>query len=104
MPKPREAKQGFDQMAEALTGRRLHADTGVSVARIPPVVPDVRLDCGGLSSAKNARLSVALHGQFTFKNGETLDECGMAMFANNSRTDKCKQFGDHAALGVLMWK
>jgi hypothetical protein len=51
MPKPREAIQGFDHMAEALTGRHLHADTGVLVARIPPVVPYIRLDSGGLALA-----------------------------------------------------
>ena len=88
MPKPREAKQGFDHMAEALTGRHLHADTGVSVARITPVVPYIRLDSGALSFAKSARLSAALHGQLTFKNSETLDECGMAVFADDARPDK----------------
>jgi len=88
MPKPREAIQGFDHMAEALTGRHLHADTGVSVAGIPPVVPYIRLDSGGLLLAKSARLSAALHGQFTFEYGETLDECWMAVFADDPRPDK----------------
>jgi len=91
-------------MAEALTGRHLHADTGISVARIPPVVPYIRFDGGGLSLAKSARPSAALHGQFTLKNGETLDECGMAVFANDPRPEKREQFGDHPALGVLVRK
>jgi hypothetical protein len=56
-------------MAEAFTGRHLHADTGISVAGIPSVVPYIRLDSGGLSLAKGARLSAELHGQFTFKLG-----------------------------------
>ena len=78
----------FDHRAEALTGRHLHADTGVSVTRIPPVVPYIRLDSGGLLLAKSARLSAALHGQFTFDYGETLDECWMAVFADDPRPDK----------------
>jgi hypothetical protein len=53
-------------------------------------VPYIRLDGGGLSLAKSARLFVALHGQFTFKKGETLDEFGMAVFANDPRPDKCE--------------
>ena len=104
MSEPREAKQGFDHMSEALTRRHFHAHAGVSVARIPPVVPYVRLDSDGLSLAKNARLSAAFHGQFTFKNGEAFDYPGMAVFADDSRSDTREQFGDRAALRVLVGK
>ena len=61
---------------------------GRLVARITPVVPYIRLDSGALSFAKSARLSAALHGQLTFKNSETLNECGMAVFADDARPDK----------------
>ncbi len=57
-------------MGEALTGRHLNTHAGVSVARVPPVVPHIRLDGGGLPLAENARLSGALDGKFTFENGE----------------------------------
>ena len=49
MSETREAKQGFDQVSDAVTGRHFHAHAGVSVARIPPVVPYIRLDGGDLS-------------------------------------------------------
>ena len=104
MPEPCEAKQGFDHMGEALTGRHFHAHAGVSVVRIPPVVPYIRLDGGGLSLAKNARPSAVLHGQFTFKNGETFDYPGMAVFADDPRSDTREQFGNRTALGVLVGK
>jgi hypothetical protein len=100
MPEPREAKKGFDHMGEALTRRNFDAQAGVSIARIPPVVPYIRLDGGGLSLAKNARLSAALDGQFTFKNGEAFHYPGMAVFAGDTRSDTRQQFGDRAALGV----
>ena len=58
---------------KSLTARHVDAHARVSVARIPPVVPDIQLDSRGLSLAESARLSAPLHGQFTFKNGETLD-------------------------------
>jgi hypothetical protein len=88
MPEPREAKQGFDHMGVALTGRHFHAHTRVSVARIPPIVPYIRLDGGNLTLAKDARLAAVLHGQFTFKNGEAFDYPGMAVFADDPRSDK----------------
>jgi hypothetical protein len=90
MPKAREAKQSFDHMAETLAGRHFHTHAGVSVARIPPVVPYTRFDGGALSLAKGTHLCATLHGQFTFKNGETLDYPGMAVFADDPRSDKCE--------------
>jgi hypothetical protein len=65
-------------------------------------MPQPRVEC--LSLPKRARLFAALHGQFTFKNGETLDQRGMAMFADDPCPDTCKQFGDHAVLGILVGK
>src|SRR5271170_4486588 len=104
MPEPRKAKQGFDHVSEALAGRHFHTNAGVSVARVPPVVPYVGLDGGGLPLAKNARIVAALRGQFTFKDGEALDYPGMAVFADDPRSGPREQFGDHAALGVLVGK
>ena len=104
MTKPRQAKQGFNHMGEALTGRHFHMHARVSVARIPPVVPYIRLDNNGLTLAKSARPSAAFHGQFTFKNGEAFDDPWMAVFADDPSPDKCEQFGDRAALRVLMRK
>ena len=62
MSEPREAKQRFKHMAEALAGRHFDAHARVSVVRIPPVVPYVWLDGGCISLAKDARLSVAFDG------------------------------------------
>src|SRR5215216_1807028 len=104
MPKPGEAKQGFDHMGETLTGRHLHTDTGDTVTGIPPVMPCIGRDSSGLALAKNARLSAMLHGQFTFENSEAFDQSGVAVFTDDPRSDKSQQFGDRAMLGVLVGK
>jgi hypothetical protein len=44
--------------------------------------------------AKNARVSGALRGQFTLKNGKAFDYPGMAVFPGDSRSDTREQFGD----------
>jgi hypothetical protein len=102
IPEPCETKQGFNHMGKALARRHLHPHAGVMVAGIPPVVPCIRRDSGGLSLTKNTHLSGNLHAQFTVKNGEAFDYSGMAVFADDPRSDKREQFGDRAALGVLV--
>src|SRR5215472_2357549 len=92
MPEPREAIKGFDHMGEAFTGRYFDAHAGISVARVPPVVPYIRFDSGSLSLAKNARLSGALYGQLTFKNSEAFDCRWMAVFADDPRSNTREQF------------
>src|SRR5262249_25093596 len=77
---------------------------GIPVTCIPPVMPYIRVDGGGLSLAKNARLAASLHGQLTLKNGEALDNPGMAMFADDLRADARDQLGHCAAIGVLVGK
>src|SRR5262249_1961865 len=56
------------------------------------------------SLAKRARPSAALHGQFAFEHGETLDQRRMAVFADHPRPGTRKQLSDYAALGVLVGK
>src|SRR5262249_48930572 len=104
VPQSRKSKQGFNHMGEPLTGGHFHAYARVSVARIPPVVPYIGLDGGGLSLAKDAGLSVPLDGQLTFENCEPLDDPGMAVFADDAGSDKREKLGDRATLGVLMGK
>jgi len=91
-------------MGEPFTGSHFHAYAGVSVAFIPPVVPYIGLNGGSVSLAKDARLSAALHGQLTFKNCESLDDSGMAMFADDPGSGTREKLGDRATLGVLMGK
>src|SRR5262249_60538022 len=86
---------------KAFTGRHFHPHSGIPVTCIPPVMPYIRVDGGGLSLAKNARLAASLHGQLTLKNGEALDNPGMAMFADDLRADARDQLGHGAAIGRL---
>ena len=72
---------------EALARRHFHAHAGVSVARVPPVVPYTRFDNGTLPLAKNARLVRALYGQLTFKDGKAFDYGRMAVFTGDPRSD-----------------
>ena len=104
MPKARQAKESFDHMGEAFPGRHFHAHTSVSVTRIPPVVPHVRFDRGGLSLTKDARLSAALHSQFTLEDREAFDHPRMAVFANDPRSNKREQLRCCAAVGVMVGK
>ena len=87
VPCPGQAEKGLDHQEEALTRGHFHAHAGISVGRIPPIMPDVRLDGGGLSLAQNARLSATLNGQLTINNGEAFDNPGMAVFAGDSGSD-----------------
>ena len=104
MPKSGEAEEGLDHMGEALTGRHFHAHVGISVACIPPVVPCIRFDGSGLALAKYARPAAPLHGQLTLKNGEALDNPGMAVFADDLRTYTRDKLGHCAAIGILVGK
>jgi hypothetical protein len=45
-------------MAETLTGSHVHSNAGISVARVPPVVRDVRLDEGCVSLSKSANTGI----------------------------------------------
>ena len=46
----------------------------------------------------------ALHRQLALEHGEALDESGMAVLANNPRSDERGELGSRAALGVLVGK
>ena len=92
-------------MGESLAGRHLHANAGVlAVARVPPIVPHARLDDGRIILAEDSRLPGELHGQFTLKHGEALNESGMAVLAHDSRSNERCQLGSRAALWVLPGK
>jgi len=54
--------------------------------------------------AKDAGPFAELHGQLAVENREALDQRGMAVRAGDTRSDAREQFGDHAALGVLVRK
>ena len=64
-------------------------------------MPHARLDHGALALAKNACPPVELHGQFALKHGETLDKSGMAVFAENLRSDERGQLCGRATRGIL---
>jgi hypothetical protein len=68
--------------AAALARRHFHAYAGVSVGRVPPVVPNIWLYGGSLPLANNAYPSVPLQIEFTVKDGEAFDDAGPS---NNSR-------------------
>lgn len=102
VPQPREAKEGFDHMGKAFAGRYFHAHVGVSFARIPPVMPYIRLDSSRLSLANNARLSVTFHGQFTLKNSEAFNYLGMAVLPDHPCTYTRDKLCDNTMLVVVM--
>jgi hypothetical protein len=97
-------KKGLDHVGEALAGRDLHPSTRVAVARVPPVVPHVRLDDSRLALAQDARLPVTLHGQFPLEHGEALDKGGVEMLPDDARPDERSQLGGRAALGIRVRK
>ena len=53
---------------------------------------------------EDARLAASLHRQLTLKNGEALDDAGVTVLADDLRAGTCDQFGDHTALGILVWQ
>src|SRR5262249_46554555 len=95
-----EAEERFDHVREALAGRDLYAHPGVSVARVPPVVPHARLGGARLALAQDARLPVPLYRQLALEHGEALDYRRMAMLADNARPNERGHLVDRAALGV----
>ena len=54
MPESREAEQRLDHVDKALAGRDFHEDAGIVVTRIPPVVPNIRVDDCRLALAEVA--------------------------------------------------
>src|SRR6202035_1620220 len=82
----------------------LHAHSGVTVARVPPVMPHTGFYHGRLALAKDGRLPGALHGQLALKHSDTLDKSGMAVFADNLRSDERGKLCRRATFGVLVGK
>src|SRR5262245_36765963 len=94
----------FQSYGRTVHRSHFHAYSGVSVTLIPPVMPYIGLNGDSLSLAKDARLSAPLHGQLTFKNCESLDDPGMAVFADDAGSDTREKLRDRATLGVLIGK
>jgi hypothetical protein len=74
-------------VGETLSGRHLHARASISAARVPPVVPNVRLDSGSVSLAKDARHSVAFQDELTIENGKAFDELRVTVFTDDPASD-----------------
>jgi hypothetical protein len=87
--------------AKRSPGCDLHAHAGVTVARVPPVVPLIPLDNGRLALAQDVRPPGALHGQLTLEHGEALDKSGVAVLADHARSDERGELDGQATLGVL---
>jgi hypothetical protein len=84
-------------------GRVVGVNDGRAVAlgRVPPVVPDARLDDGGLTLMKGGDLSGALDGQLTLEHGKLLHQRGVIVLASHAHADQRAQLGGRAALGVV---
>ena len=87
-------EQRLDRVDEALARCDLYPHPGVSVARVPPVVPHSRLDNARLTLVEDARLPVPLDGQFPPKGSEALDERGVAVLAKNAGADEGGELSD----------
>src|SRR5262249_21498694 len=102
---PGETVCGLNHVGEALARRHLNTNAGVlAVARVPPVVPHTRLDDGRLALTEDSRLPGELHGELTLKHGEALNESGMAVLADDPRSNERCQLSSRAALWVLPGK
>jgi hypothetical protein len=86
---------------EPLARCHLYPHSDVAVARIPPIVPDTRLDDRCLALTKNAGLSVAFHRQLTIEHRKLLDEMRVTVFPHHTRADERRELGRRAPAGIV---